>query len=145
MISEICVWSWERKGFGFGERGRGEERRGRFGLEPFELLASCIESMKRRFRGRSKIKIRREKRTSHLTPALSPTKRCGGEGETISALTQDHARGTGEPFAMENEGVLGVKVIIIRFMGSNKIRRRGNGARRKRRRDWRGLDILRAR
>ena len=67
MISEICVGSWERKGFGLGGRGRGEERLSRLGLEPFELLASCIESMKQRFRGRSKIKIRREKRTSHPT------------------------------------------------------------------------------
>jgi hypothetical protein len=31
-------------------------------------------------------KIKRGRSTNHLTPALSPTKDCGGEGETISAL-----------------------------------------------------------
>jgi hypothetical protein len=34
---------------------------------------------------RNRSRIRGRKRMSHLTPAL-PTKYCGGEGETISAL-----------------------------------------------------------
>jgi hypothetical protein len=40
------------------------------------------------------MKIKRGRRRNHLTPALSPTKRCGGEGETISALVASCAAPT---------------------------------------------------